>query len=104
MDKNRFTIFQSLTLLRRLALDAALIDPDAYEGVTSAKREYLVERLPELLADGHRVLVFSQFTGYLKSIARPWARRVSTTCTWTVRPATAPRSLRRSVPGPRRCS
>ena len=70
MDKNRFTIFQSLTLLRRLALDAALIDPDAYEGVTSVKREYLVERLPELLAGGHRVLVFSQFTGYLKSIAR----------------------------------
>ena len=70
MDKNRFTIFQSLTLLRRLALDAALIDPDAYEGITSAKREYLVERLPELLAGGHRVLVFSQFTGYLKSIAR----------------------------------
>ena len=70
MDKNRFTIFQSLTLLRRLALDAALIDPDAYEGVTSTKREYLVERLPELLAGGHRVLVFSQFTGYLKSIAR----------------------------------
>ena len=70
MDKNRFTIFQSLTLLRRLALDAALIDPDAYEGITSAKRGYLVERLPELLAGGHRVLVFSQFTGYLKSIAR----------------------------------
>lgn len=70
MDKNRFTIFQSLTLLRRLALDVALIAPDAYEGVTSAKREYLVERLPELLAGGHRVLVFSQFTGYLKSIAR----------------------------------
>lgn len=69
MDKNRFTIFQSLTLLRRLALDAALIDPDAYEGVTSAKREYLVKRLPELLAGGHRVLVFSQFTGYLKSIS-----------------------------------
>ena len=70
MNKNRFTIFQSLTLLRRLALDAALIDPDAYEGVTSAKREYLVARLPELMAGGHRVLVFSQFTGYLKSIAR----------------------------------
>lgn len=75
MDKNRFTIFQSLTLLRRLALDAALIDPDAYEGVTSAKREYLVERLPELLAGGHRVLVFSQFTGYLKSIARALGKK-----------------------------
>ncbi|OHQ15849.1 DEAD/DEAH box helicase [Rothia sp. HMSC064F07] len=70
MDKNRFTIFQSLTLLRRLALDAALIDPEAYAGVSSVKRDYLVQQLPDLLEKGHRVLVFSQFTGYLKSIAR----------------------------------
>ena len=69
MDKNRFTIFQSLTLLRRLALDATLIDPDEYAGVASAKLEYLVEYLPSLLGDGHRVLVFSQFTGYLRTIA-----------------------------------
>ena len=69
MDKNRFTIFQSLTLLRRLALDAALIDPDAYAGVSSVKRDYLVQQLPGLLEKGHRVLVFSQFTGYLKSIS-----------------------------------
>ena len=69
MDKNRFTIFQSLTLLRRLALDATLIDPDEYAGVASAKLEYLVEHLPSLLGDGHRVLVFSQFTGYLRTIA-----------------------------------
>lgn len=69
MDKNRFTIFQSLTLLRRLALDAALIDPDAYAGVSSVKRDYLVQQLPGLLERGHRVLVFSQFTGYLKSIS-----------------------------------
>ena len=69
MDKNRFTIFQSLTLLRRLALDATLIDPDEYAGVASAKLEYLLEHLPSLLGDGHRVLVFSQFTGYLRTIA-----------------------------------
>ena len=69
MDKNRFTIFQSLTLLRRLALDAALIDPEAYAGVSSVKRDYLVQQLPGLLEKGHRVLVFSQFTGYLKSIS-----------------------------------
>lgn len=69
MDKNRFTIFQSLTLLRRLALDAALIDPEAYAGVPSVKRDYLVQQLPDLLEKGHRVLVFSQFTGYLKSIS-----------------------------------
>ena len=69
MDKNRFTIFQSLTLLRRLALDAALIDPEAYAGVSSVKRDYLVQQLPNLLEKGHRVLVFSQFTSYLKSIS-----------------------------------
>ena len=69
MDKNRFTIFQSLTLLRRLALDAALIDSEAYAGVSSVKRDYLVQQLPDLLEKGHRVLVFSQFTGYLKSIS-----------------------------------
>ena len=69
MDKNRFTIFQSLTLLRRLALDAALIDPETYAGVSSVKRDYLVQQLPNLLEKGHRVLVFSQFTGYLKSIS-----------------------------------
>ena len=69
MDKNRFTIFQSLTLLRRLALDAPLIDPEAYAGVSSVKRDYLVQQLPDLLEKGHRVLVFSQFTGYLKSIS-----------------------------------
>ena len=69
MDKNRFTIFQSLTLLRRLALDAALIDSEAYAGVSSVKRDYLVQQLPGLLEKGHRVLVFSQFTGYLKSIS-----------------------------------
>ena len=69
MDKNRFTIFQSLTLLRRLALDAALIDPEAYAGVSSVKRDYLVQQLPDLLEKGHRVLVFSQFTGYLKNIS-----------------------------------
>ena len=69
MDKNRFTIFQSLTLLRRLALDAALTDSEAYAGVSSVKRDYLVQQLPGLLEKGHRVLVFSQFTGYLKSIS-----------------------------------
>ena len=75
MDKNRFTIFQSLTLLRRLALDAALIDPEAYAGVSSVKRDYLVQQLPDLLKKGHRVLVFSQFTGYLKSISARLAEK-----------------------------
>ncbi|MDY3048678.1 MAG: DEAD/DEAH box helicase [Rothia sp. (in: high G+C Gram-positive bacteria)] len=69
MDKNRFTIFQSLTTLRRLALDASLIDAEGYSGVESSKLDYLEENLPEIIHDGHRALIFSQFTGYLKKIA-----------------------------------
>ena len=69
IDKHRFTIFQSLTLLRRLALDAALVDPDTYEGVASAKIDYLLQQLPDLIRNGSRVLIFSQFTGFLKRIA-----------------------------------
>lgn len=68
MDKNRFTIFQSLTTLRRLALDASLID-EKYASVESSKLDYLEENLPEIIGEGHRALIFSQFTGYLKKIA-----------------------------------
>ena len=69
MDKNRFTVFQSLTTLRRMALDASLIDEEQYGAVESSKLKYLGENLPEIVADGHRTLIFSQFTSYLKKVA-----------------------------------
>ena len=68
MDRNRLTIFQSLTMLRRLALSASLVD-EAHAGVESAKLTWLTEQLPEIIADGHRALVFSQFTTFLHQIA-----------------------------------
>ena len=64
MDANRFQIFQSLTLLRQLSLDASLVD-EKNTGVPSAKLDALMEMLEDVLAEGHRVLVFSQFTRYL---------------------------------------
>lgn len=64
MDANRFQIFQSLTLLRQLSLDASLVD-EKNVGVPSAKLDALMEMLEDVLAEGHRVLVFSQFTRYL---------------------------------------
>lgn len=67
VDKNRFAIFRSLTLLRQLSLDPALVD-DKYEKVGSSKADVLIEQLTEIAAEGHRALVFSQFTGYLKRI------------------------------------
>ncbi len=68
MDKNRFTIFQSLTLLRMLSLDASLVD-DEYAEVPSAKLDVLFEQLEDVIAEGHRALIFSQFTSFLKKAA-----------------------------------
>jgi superfamily II DNA or RNA helicase len=67
MQKNRMTIFRSLTLLRQLSLDPALVDPE-YADVRSSKAEVFLENLREVVAEGHRVLVFSQFTRFLRTI------------------------------------
>ncbi len=67
MSKNRMTIFRSLTLLRQLSLDPVLIDP-AYADVRSSKADAFLEHLREVVAEGHRVLVFSQFTRFLRGI------------------------------------
>ena len=74
MDKNRFAIFRSLTLLRQLSLDPALVDPK-YAGVRSSKADAFLEQLEEVVREGHRALVFSQFTGFLTTIPRPAGRR-----------------------------
>ena len=66
-DRNRFAILRSITLLRRLSLDPALVD-DTYAGVAASKVDVLLERLAEVIEEGHRALVFSQFTGFLATV------------------------------------
>lgn len=67
VNKNRFTIFQSLTLLRQLSLDVSLVDP-SLSAVRSSKLDVLFEQLEDLVAEGHRALIFSQFTGFLGKV------------------------------------
>ncbi|MEX5296090.1 DEAD/DEAH box helicase [Kocuria sp. CPCC 205268] len=67
VDRNRFTILKSLTLLRQLALDPALVD-EQYAAVRSSKTDVLLEQLQDVVGGGHRALVFSQFTGFLKAV------------------------------------
>jgi superfamily II DNA or RNA helicase len=68
LDRNRFIVFRSLTLLRMLSLDAALLD-DAYSDIPSAKLDQLIDELDDVVAGGHRALVFSQFTSFLGRVA-----------------------------------
>jgi superfamily II DNA or RNA helicase len=64
VQKNRFEIFRSLTLLRQASLDMSLVDAK-HVNVPSTKLDALMEILEDIAADGHRALVFSQFTRFL---------------------------------------
>lgn len=65
VNRNRMAIFRALTTLRQLSLAPVLVDADQAK-VGSAKLDALLESLQEVLAEGHRALVFSQFTGFLR--------------------------------------
>lgn len=66
-DGNRFEVLRSLTKLRQLSLDPALVDEE-HDDVGSAKIDVLVEHLQEVTAEGHGALVFSQFTSFLSRV------------------------------------
>jgi superfamily II DNA or RNA helicase len=65
-DRNKVAIFAALTRMRVAALDAGLAGGP--EDVPSAKLTTLITKLNELADEGHRALVFSQFTSYMKII------------------------------------
>ena len=73
-EANRMSVLASITRLRQLALDPALVD-ESYAHVGSAKVEYVADRLDEIVPGGHRALVFSQFTSFLARIRRVLERR-----------------------------
>ncbi|ORV14921.1 helicase [Mycobacterium celatum] len=64
MQRNRFTILKSLTVLRQMALHPGLVDP-AHDTLASAKIDALIEQLRDVIDGDHRALVFSQFTRFL---------------------------------------
>lgn len=64
MRANRFTILRSLTRLRQLSLAPQLVDPGSRAPAT--KLDLLVDMAGEIVAEGHRALVFSSFTSFLR--------------------------------------
>lgn len=60
-------IMEGMLRLRQMCLFPRLAD-EKYTGTPSAKFEHLKELLEEILAEGHKVLIFSQFVQALKII------------------------------------
>jgi SNF2 family DNA or RNA helicase len=64
LNKSKMQILEALLRLRQAALHPGLLDKDkGREG--SAKLDMLMSRLEEVIEEGHKALVFSQFTSML---------------------------------------
>lgn len=64
LAKSRMHVLEALLRLRQVACHPALLDKGAVEDA-SAKLDVLVPHIEELLEEGHKTLVFSQFTSML---------------------------------------
>jgi superfamily II DNA or RNA helicase len=69
LSKSRIQVLEALLRLRQVACSPGLID-DKRKDFKDAKVEALLPRLQEVAAEGHKALVFSQFTSYL-ALLRP---------------------------------
>ena len=69
LQRSRFQILEALLRLRQASCHPGLIDPARHAG-SSAKLDALLERLDEARAEGHKSLVFSQFTSFLAFVRR----------------------------------
>jgi superfamily II DNA or RNA helicase len=65
-EQQRFQVLAALTRLRLLASHPRLYDSQSV--VASSKMRRLLELLEELRSEGHRALVFSQFTSHLELV------------------------------------
>ncbi len=75
LARSQITILDALLKLRQVCCSPALVKLDAAQKVkSSAKLEYLMETLPEMLAEGRRILLFSQFTSMLTLIEAELAK------------------------------
>ena len=64
LARSKMHVLEALLRLRQAACHPGLVDPRHSEG-PSAKLDALVPRLVEIVEEGHKALVFSQFTSFL---------------------------------------
>ncbi|NBW85657.1 MAG: DEAD/DEAH box helicase, partial [Planctomycetia bacterium] len=69
IGRSRIAVLEALLRLRQTACHHGLVDP-ARVDEPCGKLETLLEQLDEVLDEGHKVLVFSQFTSFLAILRR----------------------------------
>ncbi len=75
LAKSQIQVLDALLKLRQVCCDPRLVSvPAAKKVKASAKLELLMDLLTQLLAEGRRVLVFSQFTSMLELIEQELAK------------------------------
>ena len=62
-------VLEALLRLRQVACHPGLVD-ESWEEAGSAKLESLFEQVSEILDEGHKVIVFSQFTSLLAYVRK----------------------------------
>jgi hypothetical protein len=69
LERSQIAVLDALLKLRQVCCDPRLLPLETARGVTaSAKLELLLSMLPELVEEGRRILLFSQFTSMLSLI------------------------------------
>jgi len=74
LEKSKIHVLEALLRLRQAACHPGLVDPKRI-GDPSAKIESLLEQVDEIVAEGHKALVFSQFTSLLAIVRQLLDRR-----------------------------
>jgi superfamily II DNA or RNA helicase len=64
LAKSKIQVLEALLRLRQAACHPGLLDPKRHND-SSAKLDVLIDHLEEIVAEGHKALVFSQFTSLL---------------------------------------
>ena len=65
VGQGQIEILEALLKLRQVCCDPRLLDPNGTDVPNSAKLDYLLSMVDELLEEGHRLIIFSQFTSML---------------------------------------
>ncbi len=75
LEKSRMSIFSALLRLRQICCHPRLYDKEMVKGdIQSGKFEHLKGMLEQIISEGHRVLLFSQFVDML-DIIKGWLER-----------------------------